>query len=224
MFLRYCSITGADDAIEPGHLAELSEPFPHAEWAILYSPKLEGTPRYPTREWRRAFIARMGHHNTAIHLCGDAVRQFAEGELDELVAPFGRMQLNFSAARYKGDIAKLAAHAAEVTPVTIVQMHGGNGDVYKEFARFGHIEVLYDASGGRGAEPAAWLPPLEVPTGYAGGLRPDNIAGQLQAISLVAGDTAVWCDMETGVRNAEDRFLVDSARKVLELTAPYAGK
>ena len=223
MRLRFCTITGADDSLDPAHLLTLSLLYPHAEWAILYAPGLEGTPRFPTRAWLDAFLATIkGRGNIAIHLCGKAVGQLENGELDEMLAPFDRMQINFSARRYRGDIEKLAQSAARVKAVTIVQMHDGNGDVYRRFGEFGHVEVLYDTSGGRGLETTDWQPPLDVPTGYAGGLRPETLIAQLLAISAAAGNSKVWCDMETGVRDAQDKFLLESARRALSLTEPYA--
>ena len=223
MMLRFCTVTGADDAVAPEDLLTLSLLYPHVEWAILFSPKLEGTSRYPTAIWRERFTSVLkGRANTAIHLCGAAVREFEEGGLDELIAPFGRLQLNFNAKRYKGDVTRLAQRAAQAEPTTIVQLHGGNGEVYRQFAEFGHVEVLYDASGGRGIAAESWAAPLEVPTGYAGGLRPENLGAQLEAISLVAGTSTIWCDIETGVRTVDDRFLLEAARQALAISAPYA--
>lgn len=222
MHLRCCTITGADDAVDPEHLVALSLLYPHVEWAILFAPGLGGTPRFPSRAWLDSFLSGIkGRGNIAIHLCGKAVRQLENGELDEIVSPFNRMQINFSARRYRGDIEKLAQSAARVKPATIVQLHEGNGDVYRRFSDFGHIEVLYDASGGRGLVTDEWHPPLGVPTGYAGGLRPETLVHQLQAISKVAGDNKVWCDLESGVRDAQDRFLLESARRALSLTESY---
>jgi hypothetical protein len=59
-----------------------------------------------------------------------------------------------------------------------------------------------------------------VPTGYAGGLGPDNLAEELRRIEEVAGDAEVWIDMETNVRTAE-RFDLDKVRRCYDLARPW---
>jgi len=223
MRLRLCTITGADETVAPGSLASLSEAYPHAEWAVLYSPDREGTLRYPGAAWRETFALLVAPRaRTAIHLCGEAVRQFEECGLDDIIAPFERIQLNFSARRYKGNVQRLAERAARTRQTVIVQAHPGNGDVYKIFAQFGPVEVLHDCSGGRGIAAEGWLPPFEVPTGYAGGLHPDMLQAQLRDINAAAGDAVVWCDMESSVRHREDEsFSLIAAEKALEVSGAF---
>ncbi len=52
--------------------------------------------------------------------------------------------------------------------------------------------------------------------GYAGGLKPSNIAQQLPLIAAAAGDGPYWIDMESGVRDADDRFDLGKCRAVCE--------
>jgi hypothetical protein len=105
--LRYVTITGADDRVDPSALADLSAEFPFVEWGILASKGREGTPRYPTREWMQrldeaaarfetrsdvVFARRM---NLSLHLCGEYAREALSGS-GMFVPPteFRRVQLN----------------------------------------------------------------------------------------------------------------------------------
>ena len=106
MPLNIVSITGADDSVLPSELAALSARYTSPitpEWAILYFPEKEGTPRNPSAAWREAFLA-LGLPFTAAHLCGTQV--FRE-ILDPRTAPariadisrYRRVQLNINARR-----------------------------------------------------------------------------------------------------------------------------
>ena len=46
-----CTITGADDLVDPDDLVVLSREYPFVEWAILISASRAGTPRYPSSAW-----------------------------------------------------------------------------------------------------------------------------------------------------------------------------
>lgn len=73
-YLHTVTITGADDAVDPRHLFELSREFPYVEWAILRSIGRVGTNRYPSEAW----LHELGHEalkhrdaRFAAHLCGE---------------------------------------------------------------------------------------------------------------------------------------------------------
>ena len=78
------------------------------------------------------------------------------------------------------------------------------------------VSWLFDRSAGTGAVPDSWPahPGHSRFVGYAGGLRPDNLAGLLPLLG--AGGGPYWVDMESGVRDAEDRFDVGLCRLVCE--------
>lgn len=52
--------------------------------------------------------------------------------------------------------------------------------------------------------------------GYAGGLGPDTLATQLPRIAAAAGGQPVWVDMESRLRDAQDRFDIGAAARCLQ--------
>ena len=112
MQLRYLSITGADDAVDPRTLYELSDRFdlePHGtklEWGILFHPSKANQKRYPERTWIYQFLRHKPNYvRCAAHLCGQAVELFIhEGNEPlsscyntwkrEMFTYFNRLQVN----------------------------------------------------------------------------------------------------------------------------------
>lgn len=76
----------------------------------------------------------------------------------------------------------------------------------------GEHQLLVDASGGRGVSPAEWTRPNTTrAVGFAGGLGPDNLAGELPRIAAVARGPW-WVDMETKLRT-DDWFDIALAER-----------
>jgi phosphoribosylanthranilate isomerase len=134
------SITGADDAVDPRRLVELSEEYPFVEWGILHLPHKEGTPRNPTSGWRwklaQARNARAGGQpavRTALHLCSDDVFSaiLAGTESPTLLAElaqYDRVQLNINARRMTfepSEIVKLYEALRWLGIPIIMQAHEG---------------------------------------------------------------------------------------------------
>ena len=92
-----------------------------------------------------------------------------------------------------------------------------------ELAGGGIHAVLFDGSAGEGIAPGEWPKPLAGHAcGYAGGLNPDNMQKNLDAISRATPDTySTWVDQETGART-DNKFDLTKVERVLEITAPYA--
>lgn len=84
------------------------------------------------------------------------------------------------------------------------------------------FHMLYDVSGGKGIQPRKWHPPVEgVQCGYAGGIGPENVIEILKKVADVAGDTPFWIDMESRVRDEQDRFDLAKVESVLEQVHTY---
>lgn len=210
---QFITFTGADDQTSVEGMAELSAIYP-IEWGILLSPKRVGTPRYPKERFLVRLIAHEPLLRLSAHLCGDYAREVInEGELDsdfmcEVIGEcFLRAQINTAEPNVNTEHVREWAEDMSVAP--ILQTRG-------EFPTDINVQWLFDASGGRGITPPAWpvcAEPWQL-RGYAGGLRPENVGAAVDQIGKTAFQ--YWIDMETGVRDENDRFDLARCRAVCE--------
>ncbi len=227
MKLKYCSITGADDAVDVRDLTNLAREFPFVEWAILLLRARAGQPRFPLASWIENFTARTQGQNKAMHLCDDAFLGFIarDPEVLGLMKGFQRIQLNLKFGDIEGkyDPAELVSRVkGSPQHQFILQYTGEKQGLLPLFHDIPHHAVLFDASAGRGISPDEWDAPLDGHVcGYAGGLNPDNVGKHLQDIAHVARGHETWIDMETGVRT-NDQFDLAKVRSVLTIAAPYS--
>lgn len=229
-----CTITGADDAVDPGELAALSDEFPFVEWGILVSPKRAGTPRYPSAEWtgRFAKLAVHGMFQAAQHICGAALRTTVDGGESHLRSYAHRFQLNGyqSPMPYPLQLLieewwdrdfVLQARSAEAVAACVRDAREANGGLLRE-----RLHVLIDCSGGRGVtlaqpdvEAFAAIDTSGVIVGLAGGIGPDNIVMAIETANRLG---CSWIDMESGVRT-DDHFDLAKVRAVLEAVKGVCG-
>jgi hypothetical protein len=222
MSLFRVTITGADDAVDPKALSQLSVDFPFVEWAFLVSEKRAGTPRY-------ASVRRIAQQLTwpgtvAVHLCGSDARALIAGR-DHWVLQHSirlrRIQLNgYDAPASTGllEIARqhyvwfvLQCRSVETLPAVVE-------DAKRFPGRRG--EVLFDPSGGRGVELATFpASPDRVRLGFAGGIAADNVVDVLLKIGKRA--EPFWIDLESGARDQHDAFDLARVRWILEKAAPF---
>lgn len=237
MSLELVSLTGADDYVAPEALAALSAQYPFAEWAILYFPEKDGTPRNPSAPWREKFLA-LDLPYTAAHLCGSRVfRALLDPELVDSVisdlSRYRRIQLNINARRQDFTDDEVLAiyrtlHQAGLR--LILQHHAGSERVIEQFLydldedSMKRVDILFDASKGTGQRPDAWPAPhrFNLFCGYAGGLGPDVLEAELPKIKGAVAQGRVqcnlpyWIDMESGIRT-ENAFDLEKAERVLAL-------
>lgn len=212
---QFITFTGADDRNDPAAMALLAARYP-IEWGILLSPKRQGSPRYPSLEWIRRFLA-VKPGRISAHLCGAYSAALVDlhplpGEIDEIVTNhFHRAQINGAPAHAAR---QLTAWGAERMLQVILQAPQG-------FPSDASVTWLHDGSGGRGISPDTWpAPPIpSARVGYAGGLRAENIAPAVDTISAVARN--YWLDMESGVRDKGDRFSLTMCHDICELVYGY---
>lgn len=213
----FITFTGVDDATDLGAARELAAQY-NVEFGFLFSPERQGNePRYPSmRTVYKALMFASPRQRYAAHLCGGYSRQLLAGAktaIDDLLPNhFARVQVNTA---FRGiDTAAIAEWAQSVKAQPILQCRG-------EFPADDNVSWLFDASGGRGLLPPAWpyawpdreRPPL---VGYAGGLKPENITAALPLIAKAARGVPYWIDMESGVRDENDRFSIEKCRAVCE--------
>ncbi|ATA53887.1 hypothetical protein CKY39_12160 [Variovorax boronicumulans] len=210
---NFITFTGADEATDVAGMVELAALYP-IEWGILFSPSRQGNePRYPSYSFIQRLTWCIPSLRLSAHLCGghsDDLLANSETLVDPLLWRFERVQVNTSLRGI--DTSRLAAWAEEIADKLepILQCRGA-------FPTEEDVQWIFDASGGRGIAPAAWPEPgesVDALRGYAGGLNPDNVATAVATIG--AKDDNYWLDMETGVRDENDRFSLAKCRAVCE--------
>jgi len=234
---------GADDTVEPSSLREVSTKHPWVEWGVLFRPELQGTPRYASWEWLDRFreevtTARADDGSllmrTAAHLCGDHVSELLVG--DAAFASkvhndygFNRIQINPTAANGV-DSSNLAAGVPgiracmEALPSVefIVQVNEETAGLWEPLCGDPpeNMAILFDESKGLGKLPEDWPQPYaHIPCGYAGGLGPTNIEGQMRRMAKAAEGRPFWCDCETQVRTVDgerDYFDLDKIQAMVD--------
>ena len=225
------SLTGADDEVPPEALFALQQRFPSVEWALLYLPEKEGQPRNPTTAWRSQFLDVCAGAHTALHLCGTQVfRGILSGVIPDEFSRYGRLQLNINARRQEfTELEVVAVYTAllDAGHQLILQCHEATEPLIVEFLQglrtsqyIERVDVLFDASRGKGQQPEAWPAGHQflagTRCGYAGGLAPDNVAENLAKIQERRGQLgAYWLDMESGVRT-DNRFDLQKVEQVLQ--------
>ena len=226
MKLKYCSLTGADDAVNPQDLLRLSQEFPFVEWAVWLMPERMGSARAPKLDWIKRFIDTCKPCHRALHLCGQGLADFVEGKPETLalVDQFQRVQLNvrFENAGARLNMPQMMAHMAAKPKVTfIVQYADDQAHLLPLLKNIHNHVLLFDASAGRGLSPDTWPVPIQGHIcGYAGGLGPDNVVDHIKKISTVAKGHETWIDMESKIRT-NDVFDLVKVRKVLEGVKGY---
>ena len=209
------TFTGADDMTPIEDLLRfVDEAKGPVEMAILFSDTRAGSARYPSMDWIRE--VREAGIPLAAHICGawsKALVTDGACPVDGELKGFARVQINTARTvdpamirAWADRVGDLAGH--EIEP--IVQCR----DVFPEDDR---VSWLFDCSGGKGVLPDSWPQPPQSPSvrfGFAGGLGPDNLAEALRAMPQ---RNEAWIDMETKLRNAEDRFDLDICRNVCHI-------
>jgi hypothetical protein len=197
------TLTGVDE-----HTNLIDASYLEAEIGILYSATPEGRNRYPKYDWIKAncgFLPR-----AALHVCGSMARlALLAGRLDSILVGFQRVQINGAVSLL--EIEQACYDHPEIQFIT--QHNKRNLDLLK-FKSPNH-QLLVDASGGRGISPDKWERPMtDKIVGFAGGLGPDNLAGQMETIRGLAAGEPSWVDMEGKLR-INDWFSISIARDVL---------
>ena len=197
----FVTFTGVDNWTSLSGMAALARKYP-IEWGILFSPDRQGVdPRYPPIARVQGFLS--SDLTFSAHLCGrHSADIMSKGQVMPPVdfAMFHRVHVNH------GEPApgKISAFASWWGTRCAAQPRG------EMFPDDDRVDWLYDASGGRGIVPERLPPYPGRRVGYAGGIRPDNVA---RTVKQVAATGPYWLDMETGVRT-NDRFDLSLCERV----------
>jgi len=216
------TFTGLDERTPVLAIAQMARDYPEAEFGILWSMKREGeAPRYPCMNKIWALLDLMPKTTRlAIHVCGrKASEAVVRGEYQGLLRR-GNLRIQINGKVLPSDLDILARNF--YTQQTIITQATSARDILLRMGLDNHA-VLIDRSGGSGALPVHWWrPDTDKAVGFAGGLGPETLPGQIDAIAEVAkpGD---WLDMETKVRT-DDWFDLAKCREVCEIVRQHRRK
>lgn len=199
------TFTGVDDMTDVDDLIALASVYP-VEFGVLFTGT-NTSPRYPgLGTVRRLVAAGRGKLRLAAHLCGVHSKTVQRGDDPDVGVPLGafdRIQVNQVTRCGFDAVMSLAKRTGRQC---IIQCRGPHP------APLEGVSWLFDASGGRGVEPATW--PVytgQHPVGYSGGISPDNVRAVVDKIQA----EHFWLDAETWIRS-NDRFDVAKCRRICE--------
>lgn len=230
--VKLATVTGADDSVSPEQLIGIARRFPFVEFGILLAKKQQGSKRFPSRNWLDELYILWRSEKIALsgHICGSWVRNLCVGmpnffeDFGDTWKMFNRIQLNFHAEPHVIN-ARFLEVLREMNPRQIIlQMDGVNQGIYNVLTGMRGIDAvpLFDLSGGDGVLPKAWPKWPDSYCGDAGGLSPDNIAGELEKIAEATGGHPIWVDIETHVRSENDtKFDLKKVSRFLEKVEPW---
>lgn len=207
------TMTGVDERTTADFINGICDRYMHGsanriEFAILRSPKVGQSPRYPTRDAIKRITDYVYPQRLAFHLCGRYAEMVFQNEWQELVDIIdfhhvNRVQVNSKRAD-ADSILMLQRFSAAIGKPVIMQWRGPMIPFMKG------LQVLQDRSGGTGKFDGLWSAPETLARntgqyfGYAGGLTPDNVADALVDMKKAAGNLPFWIDCESGIRTDAD--------------------
>jgi hypothetical protein len=204
-FLNKVTVTGADDKTDIKELLKIAEEYPFVEFGILISKSSTGNhPRFPSVKWIEEFSTACLESkilpNVAGHVCGSWVNEIFLGKLISFEIPrvfsniVSRWQLNTHGIKHTCNISHFLNIIKAVNSSNqqiIFQFDEANTETIVEaLNKELNVSALYDMSHGAGVLPKNWKLPsdskgniLSIPTGFAGGLSPENVKSQLIEIA-----------------------------------------
>lgn len=226
MKITKVTITGLDTLVEIDRIMELQKEFPFVEWGILFSSNREGKQRYPTMCVVEKIIE--SGIPLSAHFCGTWAKEVLEKQNFDIIKTlhqnFKRVQLNYNFSyNQKWSLTHLNLYADENRNREIILQYNKSNKLVIDTFKVGfpeNINLLYDASGGRGTEIKEILPPFKNYTGYAGGIDDINIGSICKLITDSTDQSEVWLDMESGVRT-NDIFDLEKVVSVLNTCRQY---
>ena len=230
--LNLVSFVGVDEQTALVDLDRISVSFVtgfNVEWSVLYSDSKSVTKnaRYPSYDFCKAFLERAAmtlYTQGSLHLCGTVIDRYLKQEPDvmALCKPARRIQLNLNIHSYP-DHEKLADDILTVASNNghhvILQQNKTKEKFMEVFMGKANIafSLLHDGSGGFGREITEVVPPHpKHNTGYAGGIKPENVSRIVELIEKNNPDNRpYYIDMESGIRE-NNIFSVEKCRQVIQ--------
>lgn len=194
------------------------------EFSVLYSEGRKGG-RYSTLEFCKDFLGkRPTGFSRSLHLCGKSViNKFLAGdaEIMDLCSLASRIQLNFAMKKHdEKELIEGIFKAMDKGHHIILQLNKSKTVFVEKMmvqACTVELSLLHDSSGGFGRELTKAVTPREDHfTGYAGGIKPENVARIVKLIEDQNPDNIpYYIDMESGVRE-DNVFSLAKCLQVME--------
>jgi hypothetical protein len=206
------TLTGIDELTDILAVKAICDERPDVEFAALLTETPEGRNRYPSSSFI-CFAATLLDMQLAVHVCGSKARAaLLAGNYDRILHRTSRIQVNGRVTR--NELFSILHHFPSQRIIT--QHNEANEDLADDSINYGYLgsnhEILVDGSGGQGIVPDEWVRPnTSKYVGFAGGLSFMNLHEQIPRIAKVA-QAGWWIDMESSLRNKDDRFDLDFAR------------
>lgn len=230
--LSLISFVGVDVHTNLLDLQRVNGPI-NCEWSVLYSDSksVGNYVRYPSYKFCKEFLewgAKSFPRMCSLHLCGSVIERYLKQDEDvmDLCTHAFRIQLNLNIAEFPGYqkltndlINMMKTHNHHI----VLQQNKTKANFNLAFlktlpsALYDNVNLLYDGSGGFGRE----ITKVESPnayhfTGYAGGIKPENVARIVNLIESVnLNNKEYYIDMESGVRE-NNIFSVAKCQQVID--------
>lgn len=228
------TIAGIDHTISQEELIEISEKYPFVEWGILLSGSRRGEKRYPDFNWIRSFLDKTKDNskvNISIHACGSYVRELKQCKFSfrNLIynTRVNRIQINCLSEQLSKDELFNITHCIPHLEYEII-LPTKTFSIVKYVIQEqvdSRISVLYDCSGGKGIELDNYCISSygKYKLGMAGGINPNNIKQVLADITRydTYQDEPDWIDLESGVRDENNNFVISKVVDILEEANKY---
>ena len=221
-FLDRVTICGADDSTQISDLKTLTSEFPFVEWGILV---MKGRQRVGYPSYKKVVEFLEAGLPCAGHLCGDWASDINDGFWSIFAShprytEFQRFQINFAGKPIRPMVVAGIA-LTKLRQQIIFQVSDFEHLVFRlALATNLNVAAFYDLSHGNGKPVENWPKTPEIGYyGYAGGLNPENLARQLEAISQVA-KVPSWIDVQTGVLTGNE-FDIDKVRQFLTIAKEW---
>lgn len=224
--LSKITFTGIDQYTDKSDLVNLSQQFPNIEFGLLTAQNWNtNSTRYPNPSIIKDLYDQ--HVNYSLHLCGRFARKAlindyteVHAELQNTLQYYSRLQINVSNMPVKPKYFTTIPHD-NIKQLIVQTSTNKHMDLFNHLATTSNnLAPLFDMSGGRGiynpitAETFNFNAPYY---GIAGGITESNCNQVVEdIISLDKQQRPFWIDMETGVRDQNDKFSIQKCYNICE--------
>lgn len=232
--LNRITFTGIDEYANKSDIVNLSREFPIVEFGLLTAKNWkENSTRYPNPEIMHDLYA--PNVNYSLHLCGRFARKALINdytdvyqELSDTLKYYSRLQINVSNMTDKPTYHTEPPHE-NIKQIIVQTPNNERMDLYNHLALNSDKCVpLFDMSGGRGLYQPTTLESFNFNAPYygiAGGIDKHNC--QQVVNNILVFDTQqrpFWIDMESGIRDENDKFSIEKCYDVCKALQPYMTK